>query len=197
MTKPSITRLVERAVSEPDFLHQLMFSPDSVIAEFSLTLDEQKAITAHSPEDLFGLVVQGGEQLECVPNTCQATCEYTRIRDQGDASDAVVIYKQPLSSGLNQLIERARTDAIFFATLADNPQVALQDIPLAPHERAAITANTSERLLGVMLDATFAVRSGCGDTCGYTCDLTCSGGYTMSCGGTCNYTCDYTAGFHI
>ena len=177
--------LVQRARTDPIFLHELIFSPRTVIQRFDLTADERKILSARTPEDLFALAVSGGDQLEC-NSTCRITCIYTQ--PSGGAGG---------QQSITEVVNRAREDPSFFKRLHENPIAAISGIPLTPEERAAIDANTPEKLLGLLVGLT---RAGCGDsgtcdeTCSSTCSHTCSGGYTMSCGGTCDFTCDYTAG---
>ena len=134
--------------------------------------------------------------ISCSLNTCQVTCTCT-LTCSGDLTalnDGAVTEKP--ATGIQQVIDKARHDPSFFGTLRTDPDTALSGLALTPAERAAISANTPEKLLSLVI-GTEVAGAGCDQTCGYTCANTCSGGYTMSCGGTCNYTCDYTAGIQL
>jgi len=191
--KPHLKELVARAMTDPSFLHQLLFSPHTATAGFTLSDIERQVLTAHSPEDLLGLAVRGSAEFACTPATCESTCQLTCTGTLNLGNRLA----PPQVPALQQVVARARSDPQFFARLQADPEAALAGIELTPADRATLGANTAERLMGVLVarpSAGCGSQGTCGSTCAETCSHTCSGGYTMSCGDTCAHTCNYTAG---
>ena len=58
-----------------------------------------------------------------------------------------------MSEALNQVIERASTDATFRAKLQSDPTNALAGYDLTPDERAAVLSGDSSRIEALGLDA--------------------------------------------
>lgn len=185
MTRPAVSDVLKAALANPRKLHELIFNPEAVADRLDLPAEQREALMARTPDDLLGLLVEGGVELECAPSTCAKTRlpgDDWRVPGHADSRPA-----------LAALVERARDDPNFFDRLQRDPAAALSGLRLTAAERETLTANVPEQLLGLLVGRPI-LRAGCDDTCGYTCASTCGGNYTMSCGTTCAYTCDYTAG---
>jgi hypothetical protein len=71
--------IIERAKSDPAFLHQLIFSPGEAIKGLRLTDEERAAITATTPEGLINSIVnlRGCGNTGTCTITCKVTCKVT------------------------------------------------------------------------------------------------------------------------
>jgi hypothetical protein len=76
----TVQEIVERARTDPQFLHNLVFNPTETAKGLRLTEEERQAIASSTPERLIGAVVSTlrgcGSTGTCV-ETCKQTCTVT------------------------------------------------------------------------------------------------------------------------
>lgn len=81
-----------------------------------------------------------------------------------------------MNDSIKEVVERARKDPNFLHQLVFNPTEAARSLRLTEEERAALAANTPEKLVGAALGR----AAGCGSsgTCDQTCGVTCTVTFT-------------------
>jgi len=73
----ALQEMIERAKSDPKFLHDLVFNPMEATKSFKLSHDEREAIAANSAERLIGMLT-GQLAAGCGSSgTCDQTCNKT------------------------------------------------------------------------------------------------------------------------
>lgn len=83
MDAKAFKELVERARSDPEFFHRLVFSPEAVIGELdSLDRKTKGAIVSMTPEEIIGAAITelAGCDVTCTSScgaTCAQSCGYT------------------------------------------------------------------------------------------------------------------------
>jgi hypothetical protein len=84
MEQRQFTELVEKAESDPSFLHRMIFSPETLISELKGSLDRQAlgALIAMQPAEIIARTVGisqycGNTCTSSCDNTCGGSCGYT------------------------------------------------------------------------------------------------------------------------